>query len=85
MPFGSALICGVIGYLVFRQRGFFTTVGAALLVGIVDATLGWYISWEIGSGMFLAEQATIPEMVITILIILVLTVIYAAIGSAIAK
>lgn len=82
---GSVLIYATVGYLVFRRRGFFSAVGAALLVEVVDATLGWYISWQIGPGALPAEQATTAVIATTIVFVLIFAAVCAVIGSAIAR
>ena len=82
---GSVLIYATVGYLVFRRRGFFSAVGAALLVEVVDATLGWYISWQIGPGALPAGQATTAVIATSIIFVLIFAAVCAAIGSAIAR
>lgn len=49
---GSVLIFGLTGAMTYRSAG--RSLGraalAALAVGIVDVTLGWWVSWTIGPG-----------------------------------
>jgi len=82
---GSVLIYAMVGYFVFRHRGFFSAIGAALLVEVVDATLGWYISWQIGPGALPAGQATTAVIATTIVFVLFFAAVCAVIGSAIAR
>ena len=82
---GSVLIYAMVGYFVFRHRGFFSAIAAALLVEVVDATLGWYISWQIGPGALPAGQATIAVIATIIALAFFLAVVCAGIGSAIAR
>jgi hypothetical protein len=82
---GSVLIYATIGYIVFRRQGFFSAVGAALLVEVVDATLGWYISWQIGPGALPVEQATTAVIATTIVFVLIFAAVCAVIGSVIAR
>ena len=82
---GSVLIYGTVGYVVFRRLGLLSAVGAALLVEVVDATLGWYISWQIGPGALPAEQTTTAVIATTIVFVLIFAAVCAVIGSAIAR
>ena len=82
---GSGLIYCTIGYLVFRCCGLARSIGAALLVELVDATLGWFISWQIGPGALPSEQATIPIIAVTIVTVLVFAIICAFVGAIIAR
>jgi len=47
---GSAIIYTAVGYLASKGGPFYSAVLAATLVGLIDVTLGWYISWVIGPG-----------------------------------
>ena len=82
---GSALIYGIIGYLAFRRCGLNRAISAALLVELVDATLGWFISWQIGPGALPVEQATTPVIGVTIVTVLIFAAVCALIGAAIAR
>lgn len=82
---GSVLIYGAVGYFSFRHAGLSSAVGAALLVEVVDATLGWYISWEIGPGALPAEQTTAAVIVATICFVFIFAAVCAVIGSAVAR
>ena len=82
---GSALIYVIVGYFIFRQFGVVRAIGAALVVAIVDATLGWFISWQIGPGAPPADQATVPIIAVTMVFLFVFAAACAAIGSAIAR
>ena len=82
---GSVLIYITVGYLVFRRSGFFSAIGAALLIEVVDATLGWYISWQIGPGALPVEQATIAVIATAIVIVFIIAAACAVIGSIIAR
>ena len=82
---GSVLIYVTVGYLVFRQYGLSRAVGAALLVEAVDATLGWFVSWQIGPGELPQEQATPILIAISIAFVFIFAAVCAVIGSAIAR
>lgn len=82
---GSALIYAIVGYFTFRRWGLLRAVGAALLVGLVDATLGWFISWQIGPGALPPDQITIPAIAATMVFVFICAAVCAVIGSAIAR
>lgn len=82
---GSVFIYALVGYFTFRRCGLVRAVGAAVLIEIVDATLGWYISWQIGPGALPADQLTPPIIATTIMTVLIFAAICALIGSAIAR
>jgi hypothetical protein len=83
---GSFLIYATIGYLVFSRRGLEAAVGAALLVELVDATLGWFISWQIGPGALSILLFTQPIVLVAIIVaILLFAVISAVIGASVAR
>ena len=49
LAFGSLVIYAAVG--IFASRDFFLLGPiAAGIVGLVDSTLGWYLSWVIGPG-----------------------------------
>jgi hypothetical protein len=60
-------------------------VAAAVLVQLVDTTLGWFISWQIGPGALPEDQVKISIIGTTIVFVLSFAVICAFIGSAIAR
>ena len=82
---GSFLIYTMIGYFAFRRCGFVLSIGAAVVVELVDATLGWFISWQIGPGALPADQITTSILAMTLGFVLVLAVVCSSIGSAVAR
>lgn len=82
---GSVLIYAMVGYFAFRQGGLVRAVGAAILVELVDATLGWFISWQIGPGALPTDQVTPLIIAITIVTVLIFAVGCALVGSATAR
>ena len=82
---GSVLIYGTIGYITFRRYGFPRAIGAALLVELVDATLGWFISWQIGPGALPIAQATPVIIATSIVFVLLFAAVCALVGAAIAR
>jgi hypothetical protein len=82
---GSVLIYGAVGYLAFRRRGFGAAIGAGLLVGLVDASLGWYISWLIGPGALPNSLATPFNIGASIVLVTLFAALCAGAGAAIAR
>ena len=82
---GSVLIYAMVGYFTYRQSGLVRAVVAAVLVELVDATLGWFISWQIGPGALPADQVSTPIIAETIVFTLIFAAVCALIGSAIAR
>ena len=82
---GSILIYSTIGYLGFRSAGLKSSVGAALFVELVDATLGWWISWWIGPGALPEDQRTIPFIAVTAVFVVVFAVACAFVGAGVAR
>lgn len=78
---GSVLIYSTIGYFVFLIRGLVQAIGAALLVGLVDATLGWYIAWQIGPGVLEVGSVTAALILGTLVIVSVMATVCALVGS----
>lgn len=50
LVFGSYVIYGCAGFFAGRARGLVKGAIAGGLVGLIDATLGWAISWHLGPG-----------------------------------
>lgn len=82
---GSFLIYATIGYFVFHSSSVRSCVGAALLVGLIDSTLGWFISWKIGPGVIPSTDATISMIAVTIIFVMVNAIICALFGAGIAQ
>jgi hypothetical protein len=82
---GSVLIYAMVGYFVYRRWGLIRAVGAAVLVELVDATLGWFISWQIGPGALPIDQVSTPIIATTLVFVFIFAVLCALIGSAIAR
>lgn len=71
---GSCLIDAGAGFFAAKRNGLAWAVLAAGILGLVDSTLGWYISWIIGPGR--------PEVEIDLLTIF-MTVVFVTITSSI--
>lgn len=76
---GSCLIYAILGIVVGRMATVATAAGTAFLVGVGEATVGWWISWQIGPGRPPVGKLTIGSVVLTILFVSVMS---ASIGAA---
>ena len=83
--FGSILVYSTIGYLGFRGAGLKSSVGAALLVELVDVTLGWGISWWIGPGALTEGQWMAPLIAVAIVFVFIFSVFCACVGAGVAR
>ena len=78
----SVMIYGATGYAVARRADRGAAVRAGAIVGIVDATLGWGISWLVGPGRPPADDPGGPvTLVLGGLIAIGLAMCCAAIGG----
>lgn len=82
---GSAVIYCAVGYVCFRCYALIKVVTAALMVGLVDATLGWYISWVIGPGALSLAEKSYSIIVIGVFLIVILSIVCSLIGAGIAR
>jgi hypothetical protein len=82
---GSCLIYATVGYVVFRRWNLVRAIGAAMLIGLVDATLGWFVSWQIGPGALPAGQISTSILAITLVFVVIYAALCAGIGSAVAR
>ena len=83
---GSYLIYAVTGFFAARVLGWKGAALAGLTLGLVDATIGWGISWLIGPGQPPADVTFTPWMWPIIAITVSLTaVICALVGAVVAR
>lgn len=91
---GSILIYAVAGYLAARLKPLHFSAWVGGLIGLVDSTIGWAISWKIGPGKIddFSDSATISaiagaisEIVFTIIFAVIAAAICGLIGGLIAK
>ncbi len=82
---GSIIIYSTIGYTCFRCCGLIKAVIAAVMVELVDATLGWYISWCIGPGALPEEETSTVVIGVTIIMVLVFAVVCSLLGAGLAR
>jgi hypothetical protein len=82
---GSLVIYCALGYVAFRKWGLARAIGAALIVEVVDATLGWYIAWQIGPGALPPGQATPAILAVTLVIVFIFAAASAVLGATAAR
>lgn len=79
---GSAVIYFCIGFFGTKYGNFALAIISSALTGIIDSTLGWYISWIVGPGKIDIE----PDLVIkfsTVVTVVLIAVFFGLIGSVI--
>ena len=91
---GSILIYAVAGYVAARLKPLHFSAWVGGLIGLVDATIGWAISWKIGPGKIedLPDATTISStagaislVVFTIIFAVIFATICGLIGGLVAK
>ncbi len=84
LVFGSLVIYSVVGYFSGKRKNAAFGFLAGALMGLVDSTLGWYISWIIGPGK--SEIEMDATMIIgTIAIVTILAALFGLIGGFAAR
>lgn len=78
---GSFLIYLIFGFLVARKSRWFAGIVAGTVLGLVDSTLGWAISWNLGPGKPEFEMNAI-FVAATIVSVVVLASIFGLMGGA---
>ena len=83
---GSYLIYGITGFFAARVLGWKGAALAGVVLGLVDATIGWGVSWLIGPGR-LAENATFTPWMwpVIALTVCATAVIFALAGALLAR
>lgn len=80
MP-ASFLIYGGVGFLAASFSTLIQAGLAASIVGLVDATVGWAISWAIGPGRLPKGQASLARIVNTIVIVVTIAGVLGVVGG----
>ncbi len=68
----SLLVYITIGYYSGKETGPVVTGIVCTLVGLVDSTIGWKISWVIGPGKLPSEYNTKSHIIKTIIVVSIL-------------
>lgn len=80
---GSYLLYAMVGYFAAKSDGLRSAVRAGATIGLIDASVGWAVSWAIGPGRPSNGALTpVPWLVIAVIVASSAT-ICAAIGSAV--
>jgi len=83
---GSALTYGAIGFSIVRAGDSATLYPTLLLVGAAEASVGWYISWQIGPGRPPVDQRVSPGLVLaSVGFTLLIAVACGALGARFAR
>jgi hypothetical protein len=82
---GSWLICALVGYWAMRSAGMRGVVLAAVAIALVDATVGWAISWAIGPGRLSSGRMTPAEWAAAAVTVILLSLVAASLGAVAAK
>ena len=83
LTIGSILIYGTAGILAERDS-LLVGVLAAVAVGVIDGTVGWYISWVIGPGRP-KEGLTAGTVISAIIFVATLSAISGTVGALVAR
>ncbi len=82
LSLGSFLIYAAIGCAASRHS-LIVGVVAATTVGIIDSTLGWYISWIIGPGR--TEEISLGTVVFVVIFVATVSAISGLLGAFVAR
>lgn len=82
---GSSLICVGIGLSASKSSGEMYAPLAGAIMGFVDSTLGWYISWIIGPGRSPEMEFTIIAIISGIIFVTLLGAVLGFIGGLIGR
>ncbi len=79
---GSILIYGLVGFAAGQAASIRAGAVAGEAVAAIEATLGWAIAWRIGPGRVPEQEASIPTIARTILLVVATGAIFGAVGAA---
>ncbi len=83
IPF-SVAIYAVVGFAVSRYVRLIYAPVAGAVVGLIDTTIGWYISWIIGPGNPQVETDMLG-IIFTVVMVVALDMIIATLGGIVAR
>ncbi len=81
---GSVFIYALVGFAAGMRGGVALALLAGALTGLADSTLGWYISLRLGPAQP-ALEATIPLILMTVIVVMGLAAVFGLLGGLIAK
>jgi hypothetical protein len=81
---GSCLVYGTFGFVGARRLGFGRALAMGAWMGLVDASLGWAVSWHIGAGRLPGGPPGAGFWLLTALYVGALGLVFAAAGAGLA-
>ncbi len=80
----SSFIYAYIGFYCAKYKGLLWSVIGAGIIGLVDSTLGWYVSSMISQSRFQIEMNS-TEITTTIVFVLLTAMVFGLIGGLISR
>jgi hypothetical protein len=77
----SFMLYIIFGYLGARRSRWFVGAIVAMCMAVVESTIGWAISWQIGPGKATSDLSSVV-IVVTIVFVVVIAEILGLIGGA---
>lgn len=77
---GSFLLYIIFGYLGARRSRWFVGAIVSMFMALVESTLGWAISWQIGPGKATTEMSAVV-VVVTVIFVVITAGILGLIGG----
>jgi hypothetical protein len=81
----SMFIYAAAGFAAGRLAGLKAAVSIGSAVAMIEATLGWFISWQIGPGRPPAEYSGVGAVLIAIMIVIATGAIFGLLGGGAAR
>jgi len=78
---GSFLIHLLVGLAAARTGSFGAAVIAGAIVALVEATIGWAISWFVGPGRLAEEHATTSRLIMTVATVTISGAFFGVVGG----
>lgn len=82
---GSFVIYAAVGFAAGRVAPIATAAGIAAVVGLVEATAGWWLSWQIGPGRISSGALSATMAIRTIIIVMLTAGFIGAIAGVLAR
>ncbi len=79
----SFLIYAIAGFLVARRSSLWMSLLAGVIIGFVDATIGWTISWIIGPGRLTGSQFSVGLLLFSAFFALIIAIVGSLSGGAV--
>jgi hypothetical protein len=82
LVFGSFAIYSVVGFVAAATESVTSAAAAGAVVGLVESTFGWAISWWIGPGRPADYPVTASRIVGTVVVVMILGALFGALGGS---